>query len=169
MDISYTFRFSDYAALATAMRSHRRRRIQQFAVWFLVLVNFGLGLHLLQPGGEGPLQWRSASFNFGIGLAVLLFFAAAIPWLLRYNYKRTGLDGQTIRVRLEDDAFTASQRGAQSRIEWSAIVRHSQLPTHAFLWLNKMQGAIIPFDAFADTKSRDAFLAFINSKVPLSA
>ena len=169
MEISYIFRLSDYAALATALRSQRRRRIEQFAVWFLVLVNIGLGLHLLQPGGVGPLQWKSASFNFGIGLVILLFITAVIPWVLRYNYKRTGLDGQTIRVRLDDDAVTASQRGAETRIEWPAVVRHSQLPNHAFLWLNKMQGVIIPFDAFADTKSRDAFLAFINSKVPLSA
>ena len=169
MEISYTFRLSDYAALATAMRSRRRRRIELFAVWFLVLVNVGLGLHRLQPGGEGSFQWKSASLYFGIGLAILLIYKTVIPWVLRYNYKRTGLDGQTIRVGLDDDAVTASQRGAESRIEWLAVVRHSQLPTHAFLWLNKMQGVIIPFDAFPDTQSRDAFLAYINSKVPLSA
>lgn len=168
MEISYTFRLSDYAALATAMRSQKRRKIEQFSVWILALVNIGLGLHLLQPGGEGPLQWNSASFNLGIGLAILAFFVAVTPWILRYNYRRTGLDGQPIRVRLGDDAVTASQRGAQSRIDWSAVVRNSQLPTHAFLWINKMQAVIIPFDAFADTQSRDAFLAFINSKVPLS-
>lgn len=169
MEISYVFRLSDYAALAKAMRSQKRRRIEKMFVWFIALLNIGLGLFLSPLGIGTPSSWSSASINIGIGLAVFAVFFLIVPWAVRYNYQRTGLDGQTIRVRLGDDAVTASQRGAESRIEWSAIARHSQLPTHGFLWINKMQAVIIPFDAFADIEGRDAFFAFMNSKVPLSA
>lgn len=168
MEISYTFRLSDYAALARAMRSQKRRRIEKRFVWFIALLNIGLGFFVSPLGASGASDWTSAGINIGIGLAVLAVFYSIAPWAVRYNFKRTGLDGQTIRVKLGDDAVTASQRGAESRIEWSAIVRHSKLPAHAFLWINKMQGVIIPFDAFPDRAAKDAFLAFIQSKVPVS-
>lgn len=169
MEISYTFRLSDYSALATAMRSQKRRGFEKLFVWLIVLLNVGLGISSMARGVDGAPNWAGASINIGIGLAVLAVFYLLVPWAVRYNFKRTGLDGQTIRVRLDEEAVTASQRGAESRIEWSAFIRHSRIPTHAFLWLNKMQGVIIPFDAFPDVKVRDAFLAYIHSKVPLSS
>ncbi|MGB8817149.1 MAG: YcxB family protein [Rhizobiaceae bacterium] len=168
MEISYTFRLSDYSALAKAMRSQKRRRIEKISVWAIAFFNIVFGFISLAGGVDGALNWTGASINIGIGLAVLAVFYLLVPWAVRYNFKRTSLGGQTIRVKLEDDAVVASQRGAQSRIEWSAIMRHSQIPTHAILWINKMQGVIIPFDAFPDAEGRDAFLGFIQSKVPLS-
>jgi YcxB-like protein len=165
MEITYTFRFSDYLALAKSMRSPKRRKLEFAFVWVISLINIAFGLAYVGGALSPEPNWENASIHLGVGLAVLAIFYVFVPWTLRYNYKRTGLDGRTIRVVLDDEAVTASQPGAESRITWSALVRHSQLPTHAFLWLNKMQAVILPFDAFQSSDDRDAFLAFIAGKV----
>jgi YcxB-like protein len=166
MEISFTFRFSDYRALAKAMRTPGRRLAGNLLFWFIFGLNIAILIVSLCFAEEFGLKPRTAPIAAGLAMGLLLLRFTVEPAVLRYNYKRLGLDGKRITVRLEDDVFTASEQSAESRIKWSAIIRYSQLPTHAFLWINKLQAVLVPFDAFTDEASRSTFLSYIESKVP---
>lgn len=168
MEISYNFRFSDYRALAKAMRTPLRRRISNLAFWSIFAINLAVAAFYLvnaQERGRSDIAGPLAA-GVTVGLLVLRYFLE--PWALGFNYKRFGLDGKHITVRLEEEAFSASEVNAQSRIHWSGVKRYSQLPTHAFVWIYKLQAVIIPFDAFPDDAKRGEFLSFVESKVSLT-
>lgn len=164
MEISYRFRLSDYKALASGMRPSWRRRLDTVVFWTLTVANLGLAVYLSIDDSVRT----TPQFNFVIFVALLAMRFAIIPLVRRYGLRRLDIEGKQIIVRLDDDALHASQDGASSRIEWHAVKRFSQLPTHAFLWINKLQAVIIPFDAFGDSDAKDAFLKFIGTKIPLS-
>lgn len=79
------------------------------------------------------------------------------------------LEGQRLRIVFGDDKVFISEKRGESTAKWSAFVRLSEEKSHAFLWTNKRQAIVVPFDSFMSLGQRDAFLILARSKIGISA
>jgi len=160
MEISYIFRFADYDALSAALWTRRARLIRYTIFWLAVAANAFIASEIWLRGGISA-AWPNLSF----AIILLLFWFPGIRLVRRWNLRRLNLEGQTIRIKLSEESVFSSQNGIESHLQWSAFTRYSRLGNHAFLWINKLQALVIPFDAFKDVASRNAFLDFIATKI----
>jgi YcxB-like protein len=162
LEISYTFRFSDYDALSDALRPARRRKIMLVFFWLVMAANFAAAALIAVT-----TDLSHASVNAMIGVLMLLAFFIFVPMLRRWNFRRLNLDGKQIRISIGDEGVRSAQQGIEGTFQWSAFTRFSRSGNHAFLWINRLQALILPFDAFKSEMERDAFLNFTAAKIPL--
>ncbi len=160
MEISYTFRFSDYDALSDALRSARQRKIVLVFFWLVMAANFAAAAAIAVT-----TDLAHASVNAMIGVLMLLAIFVFVPMLRHWNFRRLNLDGKQIRISIGDEGVRSAQQGIEGKFQWSAFTRFSRSDNHAFLWINRLQALVIPFDAFNSQAERDAFLGFIATKV----
>jgi YcxB-like protein len=165
MEVSYVFRLSDYEALAKAMRSPKWLRFERILFWLIFGANAALAAAAILLTGSFGLNKSAGPVLAAIAVALLALDFVIAPWATRFNYRRLAIDGKVIKLMLDGEGLTASQDLASTRMSWPAFVRYSKLPTHAFLWLNKVQAVVIPFDAFVSGEQRDAFLNFIENRI----
>lgn len=164
MKLSYTFRYADYVALVRGKRTVRWDKYRPYVFWGMILWLFALSSYFFMIQTTG-LRDAIGPLIFGATVGVLLIEFVILPFNLRKYYAITRLDGKNIELTLSQTEITVSQPGAITQVEWATFIRYSQVPTHAFLWLNKMQAIVIPFDAFASEQEKVLFLNFIESKV----
>jgi YcxB-like protein len=165
MEVSYVFRLSDFEALAKAMRSPKWRRVERTVFWLIFGANAALASATILLSGSSGLNKSAGPVLAAIAAALLVIDFVIVPWATRFNYRRLAIDGKVIKIMLDGEGLTASQDFASTRMSWPAFIRYSKLPTHAFLWLNKVQAVVIPFDAFVSGEQRDAFLNFIENRI----
>jgi hypothetical protein len=164
MEIKYVFRFSDYQSLCHAARSDRYWLLVKTAILIAFLVNLFFALYIFWLGRniENDYNWIP---NALIAIFLAIYYFWLRPWLQRYQLRSFDIEGKTMKVSLFDDEVIASQNDMQSRISWSNFVRFSKSGSRAFLWINKAQAIVVPYDAFSDSEYKDRFLGFIESKL----
>ncbi len=162
MEIDYTFRFSDYDALSNALQSAKFRKITLLVFWLAMAANFLAAALIVRTG-----EVANATANAMIGILMLLAFFIFVPMLRRWNYRRLNLDGKKIHILIGHDGVRSAQQGIEGNFQWGAFTRFSNTGQHAFLWINRLQALVLPYDAFASKAERDECLSFIATKIPL--
>lgn len=165
MEINYVFRFSDYQAIISGLSRWGTRKLRLWLLTLAILANYVIALVIMLTSDSAPdyaHAWPSALFATVMLIWIFLF----VPWLHKRNYRKLKLDGKEMHIAIDDSGLTTAQQGIEGKFQWSAFTRFSRSPSHALLWINKLQALVIPFDAFTSEAQRDVFLNFIASKVP---
>ncbi|MGL4490051.1 MAG: YcxB family protein [Rhizobiaceae bacterium] len=147
-----------------AMLSQKRRRIQAYVFW-LVVIGLLTAAAFFARQGDSDLSFVLVSGAVGAIIGVFV----SLPIWLWFCWRRSGFDGKKVTVNVTAESLCGAYQGVFSRIDWDACVRYSELKTHAFVWVSKIQAVVLPFNAFDNESQRDEFLNFIRARVQPAA
>lgn len=167
--------FNKYACWKASWKK-RDRLLYALRIFFVVTVVFTATIVLLQQ--IQPLKIKSQS-------TLTIMGCIFIPLLCLYSYKqapqelakrsRNFIRKEENRHILDENIVTLDEAGIHcidSRNDimtrWAGIVRIAETRQYFYLFINELQGHIIPKSQLRDAKEIEAFNAFLALHVPLS-
>lgn len=168
MNLQYRYTLPDYRALTHMMIDQRwvGRWWRRWAIYLgIVLMIAGTVLVAFSSVREWRIEFFATVLG-GLGGAIIALQCVVVPWQIRRYYRKQALDGALIGIDANETEVRTNDRGIESRIEWSAFVRASDSPGYHFLWLNQIQGIIVPDRVFASEAQRQEFRKLVERRMP---
>jgi hypothetical protein len=168
MNVSFTYTYSDYAALTKAMEKHGRfAKYSMLIGIIIVLLNVAASaffiFETLSAGGALKLVHFA---NAGLAMLIIVFIYVLKPLYLKHYYKKQMIDGKLINLAFSNQGLAVDMPSFNGTHDWQAIIRADEEPEHFLLWINKVQAYCVPKRGFSSTDDIENFKTLVAEKVP---
>lgn len=168
MNVSFTYTYSDYAALTKAMQNHGRFAKHFWILLYLVIfANFAASAFFIYEtlSNNQPLELIHFA-NAVLALLLIVVFYVLKPLYLKHYYKKQMIDGKQINLAFSDQGLAVDMPSFNGTHDWPAIIRADEEPEHFLLWINKVQAYCVPKRGFSSTDDIKNFKTLVAEKVP---
>ena len=168
MELRYQYSLPDYRALTHAMMDQGRfsRWWRRWALYLaIVLMVAGVPLVAVSNIRGWHIQFIAIVLA-GVGFAIIAIQYVVVLLQIRHYYRKQSLAGALVEIDATEADVRTNDRGVESRIDWSAFVRADDAPGYHFLWLNRMQGIVVPDRVFASQAQRQEFRELVERQMP---
>ena len=168
MNVSFTYTYSDYAALTKAMEKHGRfAKYSWILLYLAIFANFAASAFFIYEtiSNNRPLELIYFA-NAALALLLIVVFYVLKPLYLKHYYKKQMIDGKLINLAFSDQGLEVDMPSFNGTHDWPAIIRADEEPEHFLLWINKVQAYCVPKRGFSNTSDMENFKSLVAEKVP---
>ncbi len=167
MNVSFSYKYSDYAALTKAMEKHEKfAKYSWIALYLVIFANFAASAVFIYITLSNYRMLELIHFaNAALGVFLILVFYVLKPLYLRRYYKKQMIDGKEIRLNFSEKDMKVDMPAFTGIHNWEAIIRADEEPEHFLLWINKVQAYCVPKRGFASALDIEEFKTLVVSKV----
>lgn len=167
MNVSFTYTYSDYAALTKAMEKHGRfAKYSWIALYVIIFANLAASAFFIYATLSDNRTLELIHFaNAALAVLLILVFYVFKPLYLKRYYKKQMIDGKEIQLGFSEAGMSVDMPAFTGNHQWEAIIRADEEPEHFLLWINKVQAYCVPKRGFSSSAEIDDFKTLVISKV----
>ena len=151
----------------TAMKTQKSHKVLRFLFWLLGLI---LMLLIFLQIYQGNVQALTVFFCVLMFLYAI-FYTQTLLWTAKLNIRALKKQGKLpyepqAELIFDEAAFTEITPEAEAKTKYSKLIRIEEGRNAVYLFTDVIRAELIPFSAFESDAQKQAFLAFIKSKMP---